>query len=75
MQKDATTKAVALATLEKAGNIKMLNPKQCQIIDQMMDHYFSEDVNQFFFHIDNVTGTSKFTYINIISQYIAYHIA
>lgn len=41
MQKGATTKAAAPATLEEAGNIEMLNPKQRQVFDRVIDHYLS----------------------------------
>lgn len=75
MQKSATIKAEASATLEEAGDVEMLNPKQHQVFDWVMNHYLSKDTSQLLFHVDGVAGTSKFTCINIILQYMAHHAA
>lgn len=74
-QKGATTKAAAPATLEEAGDVEMLNPKQRQVFDRVMDHYLSRDTSQLLFHVDGVAGTGKSTCIDIISQHMAYHAA
>lgn len=75
IQKSATNKAAAPVTLEKAENIEMLNPKQRQVFDWIMDHYLSGDTSQLLFHVDSIAGTNKSTCIDIILRHKAYYVA
>lgn len=75
MQKGATIKTEALIMLEEAGDIKMLNSKQCQVFDRMMDYFLSGNTSQLLFYIDGVADTGKSTWINIILWYMIYHAA
>lgn len=72
-QKGATTKAAAPATLEEVRDVKILNPKQRQVFDRVMDHYLSGDTSQLLFHVDGMGGTGKSTCIDTISWHMAYH--
>lgn len=62
-------------TLSQAGDISILNAGQCQVFDQIVDHYLHPQVTQLLMHLDGVAGSGKSTLIDMISSQMAYHAA
>lgn len=62
-------------TLSQTGDISILNAGQCQVFDQIINHYLHPQVTQLLMHLDGVAGSGKSILIDMISSHMAYYAA
>ena len=72
-QKIKIEQTIASISLKETDNVTILNRKQRQIFDRVMNHYFVVDDIQLFFQMNDQASTKKFKVIDLIFAHLTFY--
>ena len=72
-QKIKIEQTIASISLKETDNVTILNRKQRQIFDRVMNHYFVVDDIQLLFQMNDQASTKKFKVIDLIFAHLTFY--